>query len=69
MSINMYYRNSIVDALKAMLVLAITRVGRYCRTTILGEVGRLLGIDAYSEVKRVFEGCEVVVRRRGWEYG
>jgi len=69
MSINMYYCNSIVGAIEFMPVLAITRIGRYYRTTIPREVRKLLGIDEGSEIEWVFEDGRVVIRKRGGERG
>lgn len=46
-----------------MPVLAITRVGRYYRTTIPREVRKLLDIGEDDEVEWVFEDSKIVVRK------
>ena len=48
-----------------MPVLAVTRVGRYYRTTIPREVRRLLGIGENDEVEWVFEDGKVVIKKKG----
>mgnify|MGYP001772812948 CR=1 FL=1 len=51
--------HSIVSSIEFMLVLAVTRVGRYHRTTIPREVRKLLGINEDDEIEWVFEGGKV----------
>jgi len=56
---------SIVGVVGLMPVLAVTRVGRYYRTTIPREVRRLLGIGENDEVEWVFEDGKVVIKKKG----
>ena len=56
---------SIVGVVEFMPVLAVTRVGRYYRTTIPREVRKLLGIGVNDEVEWVFEDGKVVIKKRG----
>ena len=48
-----------------MPVLAVTKVGRYHRTTIPREVRKLLEIEENDEVEWVFEDGVVFIRKRG----
>mgnify|MGYP000613175243 FL=1 len=48
-----------------MPVLAITRVGRYYRTTIPREVRKLLGISENDEIVWIFEDGKVIIRKKG----
>ena len=50
-------------------MLAVTRVGRYHRTTVPREVRKLLGVAENDEIEWVFEDNKVVVRKRGGEHG
>jgi len=54
-----------VGVVGLMPVLAVTRVGRYYRTTIPREVRRLLGIGENDEVEWVFEDGKVVIKKKG----
>jgi len=47
-----------------MLVLAVTWVERYYRTTIPREVEKLLGVNEKDEIVWVFEKSKVVIRRK-----
>jgi len=44
--------------------LAVTRVGRYYRTTIPREVRKILGLNSGDSVEWVLEGGRIVVRKR-----
>jgi len=57
--------NSIVGAIEHMPVLAITKVGRYYRTTIPREVRKLLNINENDEIEWVFEDNKVIIRKKG----
>lgn len=52
-----------------MPVLAITKVGRYHRTTIPREVRKFLGIKEKDEIEWVFEDNKVIVRKKGVKHG
>jgi AbrB family looped-hinge helix DNA binding protein len=54
-----------VGVVEFMPVLAVTRVGRYYRTTIPREVRKLLGINENDEIEWVFEGNKVIIRKKG----
>ena len=58
-----------MGAIVFMPVLAVTRVGRYYRTTVPREVRRLLGIEENDEVEWVFENGKVIIRKRGGNSG
>lgn len=58
-----------MGAVEFMPVLAVTRIGRYYRTTIPREVRKLLGLNENDEVEWVFEDGKIVVRKRGGEHG
>jgi len=45
-------------------VLAVTRIGKYYRTTVPREVRRILELKANDEIEWVLESDKVVVRRR-----
>lgn len=47
-----------------MSVSAITKVGRYYRTTIPREVRKLLGINENDKIEWVFEDIKVIVRKK-----
>ncbi len=52
-----------------MPILAVTRVGRYYRTTIPREVRKLLELEENDEVEWLFEDGKLIVRKRGGESG
>ena len=58
-----------MGALEGMPVLAVTRIGRYHRTTIPREVRKLLEINENDEIEWVFEDGKIIVRKRGGEHG
>jgi AbrB family looped-hinge helix DNA binding protein len=58
-----------MGVLESMPVLAVTRVGRYYRTTIPREVRKLLDINENDEIEWVFEDSKVIVRKRGGRIG
>ena len=51
-----------------MPVLAVTRVGRYYRTTVPREVRKLLGIREDDEIEWVYEDGKVIVRKKVKKY-
>lgn len=53
-----------VGVVETMPVLVITKVGKYCRTTVPGEVGKLPRISRKDEIGWVFEDSKVIVRRK-----
>ena len=58
-----YRAYSIVGAKVSMPVLAITRIGRYYRTTVPREVRKLLNINENDMIEWVFEDGKVIVRK------
>jgi looped-hinge helix DNA binding domain, AbrB family len=48
-----------------MPVLAVTRIGKYYRTTVPREVRKLLGVDENDEVEWIFEDNKVIIRKKG----
>jgi AbrB family looped-hinge helix DNA binding protein len=58
-----------VGVVEFMPVLAVTRVGRYYRTTIPREARKLLGINENDEIEWVFEDNKVVIRKKGGKHG
>jgi len=52
-----------------MSVLAVTRVGRYYRTTIPREVRKILGLSSGDSVEWVLEDGKIVLRKRGGANG
>lgn len=60
----MFHRiNFIVGDIEDMPVLAITRVGRFYRTTVPREVRKLLSISERDLIEWVFEDGKVFVRK------
>ena len=53
-----------VGAVELMPVLAVTRVGRYYRTTVPREVRKILELNEKDEVEWVLENDKIVVRKR-----
>ena len=47
-----------------MPVLAVTRVGKYYRTTIPREVRKLLSINENDEIEWIFKDGKICVRKR-----
>jgi len=58
-----------VGAIGAVSMLAVTRVGRYDRTTLPREVRKLLGIGENDEVVWVFEDGKMFIGKRGGDHG
>jgi len=58
-----------VGAIERMPVLAVTKVGKYYRTTIPREVRKLLNINENDEIEWIFEDDKVVVRKKGEKHG
>ncbi|RLG75940.1 MAG: hypothetical protein DRO12_04925 [Thermoprotei archaeon] len=52
-----------------MPILAVTRVGRYYRTTIPREVRKLLELKENDEIEWLFEDGKIIVKKRGGESG
>jgi len=52
-----------VGAIEYMPVLAITRIGRYYRTTVPREVRKLLNINENDMIEWIFEDGKVIVRK------
>ena len=55
---------TIVGAVEFMPVLAVTRIGKYYRTTVPREVRKILELDENDEVEWVLENGKIVVRKR-----
>jgi len=53
-----------VGAVELMPVLAVTRIGKYYRTTVPREVRKLLGVDENDEVEWIFEDNKVIIRKK-----
>lgn len=56
---------TIVGVVEFMPVLAVTRIGKYYRTTVPREVRKLLGVDENDEVEWIFEDNKVIIRKKG----
>ena len=50
-----------------MPVLAITRVGKYYRTTVPREVRKLLSISENDSIEWVFEDGKIIIRKASGE--
>lgn len=59
----------IMGAIESMPILAVTKIGRYYRTTIPREVRKLLGLSENDEVEWVFEDGKIVLRKRSVKNG
>ena len=53
-----------MGAVELMPVLAVTRIGKYYRTTVPREVRKLLGVDENDEVEWIFEDNKVIIRKK-----
>jgi SpoVT / AbrB like domain. len=53
-----------VGAVEFMPVLAVTRIGRYYRTTVPREVRKILELNENDEIEWVLESDKIVVRKR-----
>ena len=51
----------------ALPVLAVTRIGKYSRTTVPREVRRLLELKESDEIEWVFEDGKIIIRKKGGE--
>lgn len=58
-----------MGAIEPMPVLAVTKVGKYYRTTIPREVRKLLSINENDEIEWVFEDNKVIIRKKGEKHG
>jgi len=52
-----------VGAIEEMPVLAITRIGKYFRTTVPREVRRILELKENDEIEWILEGGKIIVRK------
>ena len=52
-----------MGAIELMPVLAMTRIGKYYRTTVPREVRKLLNINENDIIEWVFENGKIVVRK------
>lgn len=57
-----------MGAVEFMSVLAVTRVGKYYRTTISREVRKPLNIRENDEIEWIFENNKIVVRKKGEKF-
>jgi len=53
-----------VGAVELMPALAVTRVGKYYRTTVPREVGKILEVGINDEVVWILEGGKIVVMKK-----
>lgn len=56
--------NTIIGAIVTMPVLAVTRIGKYYRTTVPREVRKILELKENDEIEWVFEDNKIIVKRR-----
>ena len=54
-----------MGAIESMPVLAVTKVGRYYRTTIPREVRKLFNINENDEIEWIFEDNKIIVKKKG----
>ncbi len=47
----------------SMPVLAVTRIGRYYRTTVPREVRKILGLGENDEIEWILEDGKIVIRK------
>ena len=47
----------------SMPVLAITRIGRYYRTTVPREVRKILELEENDQIEWVFENGNIIIRK------
>ena len=52
-------------SIRERVVLKVTRLGRYHRTTVPEEVRKLLGLREGDEIEWIFEGNRITVRKKG----
>jgi len=57
-------KNTKTGAVEFMPVLAITRIGKYYRTTVPREVRKILELNENDEIEWVLENDKIVVRKR-----
>lgn len=53
-----------MGATENMPVLAVTKVGKYYRTTIPREVRKLLNINENDEIEWIFEDNKVIIKKK-----
>ena len=54
-----------MDAIELMPTLAITRLGKYFRTTVPREVRKLLGLRENDEIVWIFENGKIIIKKKG----
>lgn len=63
--LSLYITYSIVGAIELMPTLAITRIGKYFRTTVPREVRKLLGLRENDEIEWIFENGKIIIKKKG----
>jgi len=58
-----------VGAVELMPVLAVTRIGKYYRTTVPREVRKILELNENDEIEWVLENDRIIVRKRSGSCG
>lgn len=53
-----------MDAAEFMPMLAITRIGKYYRTTVPREVRKILELEENDEIEWVLENGRIIVKKR-----
>ena len=58
-----------MGAVELMPVLAVTRIGKYYRTTVPREVRKILELNEDDEIEWVLENDRIIVRKRSGSCG
>lgn len=58
-----------MGAVELMPVLAVTRIGKYYRTTVPREVRKILELNENDEIEWVLENDRIIVRKRSGSCG
>jgi len=58
-----------MGAVEYMPVLAVTRIGKYYRTTVPREVRKLLNIKENDEIEWIFEDSKIIIKKKGEKNG
>ena len=58
-----------MGAIELMPVLAVTRLGRYYRTTVPREVRKILELKENDEIEWVLENNRIIIRKRDRKNG
>lgn len=58
-----------MGAVEYMPVLAVTRIGKYYRTTVPREVRKLLNIKENDEIEWIFEDSRIIIKKKGEKNG